>query len=129
MYNIDNDIELAFGGNLKCAAVFVDLTAAYDTVWRRGLILKLLQMLQNRHMVRFISELISNHSVVVKTSNGQQSRLKRLNNGAPQGSVLSPLLFNVYIADLPETNSKKYGYADDLAFVKVHRYGNTIEEK
>ena len=79
-------------------------------------------------MVRFISELISNHSVVVKTSDGQQSRLKRINNGVPQGSVLSPLLCYVYIADLPETNSKKYGYADDLALLKVHQDWNTIEE-
>ena len=85
-------------------------------------------MLPNRHMVRFISELISNHSVVVKTCDGQQSRLKRINNGVPQLSVLSPLLFNVYIAELPETNSKKYGYADDLAFLKVHQDWNTIEE-
>ena len=126
--NNPSDIELAFDGNLKGGAVFVDLTAAYDTVWRRGLMLKLLWMLPNRHMVRFISELISNHSVVVKTSGGQQSRLKRINNGVPQGSVLSPLLFNVYIADLPLTNSKKYGYADDIALLKVHRDWNTIEE-
>ena len=125
---LTSDIELAFDGNLKGGAVFVDLTAAYDTVWRRGPMLKLLRMLPNRHMVRFISELISNHSVVVKTSDGQQSRLKRINNGIPQGSVLSPLLFNVYIADLTQTNSKKYGYADDIALLKVHRDGNTIEE-
>ena len=121
---LTSDIEQAFDGNLKGGAVFVDLTAAYDTVWRRGLILKLPRMLPNR----FISELITNHSVVVKTSDGQQSRLKRINNGVPQGSVLSPLLFNVYIADLLETNSKKYGYADDLALLKVHQDWNTIEE-
>ena len=124
---LTSDIELAFDGNLKGGAVFVDLTRAYDTVWRRGLMLKLLRMLPNRHMVRFISELISNHSVVAKTSDGQQFRLKRINNGVPQGSVLSPLLFNVYIADLPDTNSKKYGYADDLALLKVHQNWNTIE--
>ena len=76
----------------------------------------------------FISELISNHSVVVKTSDGKQSRLKHINNGVPQGSVLSPLLFNVYIADLPQTNSKKYGYADDIALLKVNRDWNTIGE-
>ena len=121
---LTSDIEQAFDGNLKGGAVFVDLTAAYDTVWCRGLILKLLRMLPNR----FISELITNHSVVVKTSDGQHSRLKRINNGVPQGSVLSPLLFNLYIADLLETNSKKYGYADDLALLKVHQDWNTIEE-
>ena len=124
---LTSDIEHSFDGNLKGGAVFVDLTAAYDTVWHRGLILKLLRMLPNRHMVRFISELISKHNVVVKTSDGQQSRLKRI-NGVPQGSVLSPLLFNVYIADLPETNSKKYGYADDLALLKVHQDWTTIED-
>ena len=90
--------------------------------------LKLLRMLPNRHMVRFISELTSNHSVVVKTSDGQQSRLKRFNNGVPQGSVLSPLLINVYIAELSQTNSKKLEYADDLALLKVHRDWSTIEE-
>ena len=128
MAKLTSDIELASKGNLKGGAVFVDLTAAYDTVWRRGLTLKLLRVLQNRHMARFISELISNHSVVVKTSDGQQSRLKCINNGVPQGSVLSPLLFNIYISDIPQTNSKKYEYADDLTLLKFHRAWNTIEE-
>ena len=123
---LTSDIEQAFDGNLKGGAVFVDVTA--DTLWRRGLTLKLLRMLPNRHMVPFISELISNHSVVVKTSDGQQSRLKRINNRVPQGSVLSPPLFNGYIADLPETNSKKCGYADDLALLKVHQDWNTFGE-
>ena len=153
---LTSDIELAFDGNLKGGAAFVDLTAAYDTVCKIALHVlycghlvshhhfpclnsytgfQLITesnsnctLLPHRHMVRFISELISNHSVVVKTSDGQQSRLKRINNGVPQGSVLSPLLFNVYIADLPQTNSKKYGYADDIALIKVHRDWNTIEE-
>ncbi len=125
---LTSDIELAFDGNLKGGAVFDDLTAAYDIVWRRGIMLKLIRMLPNRHIVRFISELISDHSVVVNTSDGQQSRLKRINNGVPQGSVLSSLLFNVYIADLPDTTWKKYGYADDRALLKVHQDWNTIED-
>ena len=60
--------------------VLVDLTVACDTVWHRGLTLKLL----HRHMVHFIVELISNRSFVLKTSDGQQSRLRRLKNGVPR---------------------------------------------
>ena len=73
-------------------------------------------------------EMLSNRSFVVHTSDGQRSRLRRMKNGVPQGSVLSPMLFNIYISDLPETTSRKYGYADDLALVLRHPSWKTMEE-
>jgi len=95
--------------------VFVDLTAAYDTVWHRGLTCKLLQLLSDRHMARMIMEVVGNRSFTLITGNGKRSRLRRLKNGVPQGSVLAPLRFNIYISDAPITVSRKYAYADDLA--------------
>ena len=68
---------------LTAGTVLVDLTAAYDTMWHRGLTLKLLWMLPDIHMVHSIVKLISNRSFVLKTSDGQQSRLRRLKNGVP----------------------------------------------
>jgi len=44
----------------------------------------------------------------------QVSAWRRQSNGLPQGSVLSPTLFNLYIDDLPETESRKFIYADDI---------------
>ena len=108
--------------------MFLDLTAAYDTVWHRGLHLKLLRTIPDRHMVRFIMEMLSNRSFVVHTSDGQRSRLRRMKNGVPQGSVLSPMLFNIYISDLPETTSRKYGYADDLAILLRRPSLKEVEE-
>ena len=125
---LTQDIEDTYENREKAGAVFVDLTAAYDTVWHRGLTAKLLRLLPDRNMVRCILNLISNRSFVLKTSDGQQSRLRRLNNGVPQGSVLAPLLFNTYIYDLPETTSKKYGYADDLAILASHKQWANIEK-
>jgi len=106
-------IEDSFLAKKKARAVFVDLTAAYDTVWHRGLTCKLVRLLPDRHMVHMIMEMVGNRSFTLTTGNGQWSRLRRLKNGVPQGSVLPPLLFNIYISDLPTTISRKYTHADD----------------
>ena len=87
--------------------MFVELTAAYDTVWHRGLTCKLLRLLPDRHMVHMIMEMVRNRSFTLTTGNGQGNRLRRLKNGVPQGSVLAPLLFNIYTSDLPATISRK----------------------
>ena len=62
------------------------------------------------------------------TSDGQRSKLRRIMNGVPPGSVLSPMLFNIYISDLPETTSRKYFYADDLAILLRRPSWKEMEE-
>ena len=73
-------------------------------------------------MVRMIMELVRNRSFTLTTGNSKQSRLRRLKNGVSQGSVLAPLLFNIYTYDLPSMISRKFAYADDLAL--LHSSGN-----
>ena len=48
----------------------VELTSAYDTVWPRGLNLKLLKLILNLHLVAFAIEMLYNRSFRVKTSDG-----------------------------------------------------------
>ena len=111
------NIEDSFEAKKKAGAVFVDLTAAYDTVWHRGLTCKLRRLLPDKHMVRMIMELVWNRSFTLTTGDSKRSRLRRLKNGVPQGSVLTPLLFNIYVYDLPSTVSRRYAYADDLGLL------------
>jgi len=99
--------------------VLVDLTAAYDPVWHQDLEMKLLLTIPDRHLVRFIVDIISNHSFILKISDGQYGRFRRLKSGVPQGSMLAPMLFNTFISDIPDTVSTQYGYADAVVYTLV----------
>ena len=115
---LTQNIKDFFEAKKKASATFVDLTAAYDTVWHCGLTCKLLRLLLDKHMVRMIMELIRNRSFTLTTIDSKQSRLY----GVPQGLVLAPLLFNIYTYILPSMISRKFAYTDDLAL--LHSSGN-----
>ena len=57
---LTQNIEDSFDAKKKAGAVFINLTAAYDTAWHRGLTCKLLRLLSDKHMVRMIMELVRN---------------------------------------------------------------------
>jgi hypothetical protein len=54
--------------------------------------------------------------------------VRKLKDDVPQGSVLAPMLFNFYIHDLSDTQSRKYGYAYDLAILLSKPSWEAVEE-
>ena len=115
---ITQNIEGSLEAKKKAGTVFVDLTAAYDTVWHRGLTCKLLRLLLDKHMVRIIMELVRNRSFTLTTGDSKQRRLRCLQNNLPQELILTPILFNIYT----------YAYADDLALLNTSRDWKAVED-
>ena len=122
-------IEDGFENKLLTGAVFVDLTAAYDTVNKKIMLQKLFKMTQDRHLTSLIAELMSNRRFFVQMG-PRKSKWKVAKNGLPQGGVLAPLLFNVYTNDQPlSTDTRSFIYADDRATLAQGKNKREVEEK
>ena len=57
---LTQNTENSFEAKKKAGAISFNLTAAYDTVWHRGITCKLLRLLSDKHMVKMIMELVQN---------------------------------------------------------------------
>ena len=121
-------VSLDEGG--KAGAVLMDLSKAFDCI-RHGLLITKLHAYGFSHeALSFINDYLTNRQQRGK-ENGSFSSLKDLPRGAPQGSVLGPLLFNIYINDLLLfiQNSDICNYADDTTIYSWDKSLDTITHK
>ena len=111
------EIENAFQEKKKVIAVFVDLSKAFDKVWKKGLLLKLATCGINGNMFYWIKNLLNQRTARVKVD-GKTSHIVKLCEGVPQGGIISTTLFLVFINDImnkvPPRISRAL-HADDLA--------------
>ena len=106
--------------------IFIDLRKAFDTVNHNILLIKLEHYGIRGTALNWFKSYISNRKQYVFL-NGESSKLKEVSCGVPQGSVLGPLLFLLYINDLPNIskNFDFYLFADDT---NIYCEANTLDE-
>jgi ribonuclease HI/endonuclease/exonuclease/phosphatase family metal-dependent hydrolase len=120
-------IEDSFQEQKVTLAAFVDLTKAFDKVWKDGLLVKLQRGGICGNMYRWTKSYLHNRRARVQV-NGQQGQTVLLRQGVPQGGVLSPTLFILYINDLLAELPKGVQaalYADDLVLWATEEYATT----
>ena len=98
--------------------IFLDIEKAFDTVWRKGVLYKLDKLGVQGDLFRYVAAFLNNRTFQVRVGN-ELSSTYTMENGLPQGSVISPVLFLIMINDIPkpdEANIKQSIFADDIAF-------------
>ena len=93
--------------------IALDIKGAFDKVWHNGLFSKLSSKGVCGKLLTWIKSYLTDRSIKVVLS-GQSSDTSTINASVPQGSILGPLLFSVFIDDLSdECKNQLYLYADD----------------
>ena len=97
-------------------SAFLDVSGAFDKVWREGLVTKVARWGIGRRLTRIIANFLSSRSLVVRVVNAISDAVYLI-AGTPQGSVLSPILFNAFMDDvwqLIPDGVELLQYADDI---------------
>lgn len=123
--------------NRSTAMLLIDLQKAFDRVWHDGLIYKLMQLNVPNYIVKILHSYLAGRSFYINLD-GVKSSVKNIEAGVPQGSLLGPVLFNIFINDIPEDSKTSLAvYADDtavysssfsshVAFTNIQAHANKI---
>ena len=114
-----HDISQAVDQGKVVRAVFLDISKAFDRVSHKGLLIKLQQIGIAGTLLKWFKSYLGNRRQCV-VLDGVSSTWLSVGSGVPQGSVLGPLLFIIYINDLLQTFSCGVQcYADDTMLFQI----------
>ena len=132
LLRLSNAITTQYNTSKPSCLLLFDLEKAFDIVWHAGLIYKLHSFNIPDSYIRLILSFLSARLTYINI-NSTLSHPIFLHCGVPQGSVLSPLLYIMYVSDMSQLPPQisLYQYADDTAFLTtghtIHSINTTLQ--
>ena len=118
LISITHEIYQSFDDGLEVRGVFLDISKAFEKAWHNGFIYKQNQNGVTGDLLNTLTNFLN--EIKQKVINGQHSTRKNIEAGVPQGSILGPLLFLIYINDLYEKLvSNRKLFVDDASRFSV----------
>ena len=116
---ITHDIFQSLNDGLEARGIFLDISKAFNRVWHEGLLFKLKQNAVSGNLLNVITDFLNQRKQTV-VLNGQHLPWTNVEAGVPQGSILKPLFFLIYINDSSDglTSNPKL-FADDTSLFSV----------
>ena len=125
MVGITDTIDKSLNSVNDVAMVFLDISKAFDKVWHKGLLYKLRLIGVSGSLLKWFENYLSNRNQRV-VLNGQESMILNTNAGVPQGTILGPLLFLIFINDIEDgICSELFIFADDTTLARAY---NSLKE-
>lgn len=119
IHRLVHQINRVFETKQYCSAVCIDISQAFDKVWITGLLYKLKRSFPHP-IYALLRSYLTNRTFRTKYQEAHSNILPIL-SGVPQGSLLGPILYSLYTADLPETPQTIIAtYADDTTILASH---------
>jgi hypothetical protein len=114
-------VTLNFNNKQSTAAVFLDTEKAFDTTWHSGLLYKLSKLKFSTSLIKLIGSILSQRNFRVLVE-GEMSTSRVMQAGVPQGSVLFPTVFNMYINNATQIHGLNLAlFADDTCLYATVR--------
>ena len=116
LFTLQDDIRKSLNNKQKTVVILLDIEKAHDMLWKEGLLFRLFQLGITDKLFNGIQNFLQNRKIQIKI-NESFSQISNIDNGTPQGSSLSPILFLIMINDLKLSNFdvKISILADDIA--------------